>query len=132
MNLPGKSLFVLCIIVNLKDWLSIFALENQLSKLNSIESLHMTRSVNMQTRYCCIHNTCCLMIRHSENEKKSHCLKQTIRIRVQEKKERSRRMSNKLVCLQPCSIYIDVFLLKDRNHRKRNMRTLYNAYIYIS
>jgi hypothetical protein len=42
---------------------------------------------------------------------------------VREKKERSRRMSNKLVCLQPCSIYIDVFLLnleyiKDRNHSR--------------
>jgi hypothetical protein len=37
----------------------IFALENQLLKLNSIESLHMTRSVNMQTRYFyCCHDTC--------------------------------------------------------------------------
>ncbi len=45
--------------------------------------------------------------------KKSHCLKQTIQMRQRERlkeKRRSHRMLNKLACLQPCPIYIDLFI----------------------
>ena len=97
--------------------------ENQLLKLliqhreKSVESLHIIRSRNMQTRYCCCHDTCLplpslddqtyiYIYRHSENEKKSHCLKQTNAKRG-EKEEREKSSNVK-----------QQYFNTDRNHRR--------------
>jgi hypothetical protein len=58
----------------------------------------MTRSMSMQTKYCCCHDTCLSLPSSSydqthiyidsKNEKKSHCLKQTNRERERERRKK--------------------------------------------
>jgi len=101
----------------------------------TIESIHITRSVNMQTMNCCFHNTCLSSSSSShdytyihilsENEKKVIVLNKQFECEREreKKKERSRRMSNKLVCLQLCPIYWCIhsqsWIYKDRNHTRK-------------